>query len=102
MKIYIPHLHITVNVKDIKKSKGFKFKNGTLASGYVKIQDDFNIDMYLQFPIKTIYHGTIVHEVTHVMQFISRLRDIDFQDEMEHFGYLSQYIFNKIVGCEYK
>lgn len=45
--------------------------------------------------------GTVAHEITHVLQYLCRRRNITMENETEHMGYLMQYIFNGIYDCEY-
>lgn len=96
MRIYLPHLHYTVHVKE---RESFKGKTDFIA--VCVRDDDRNSTIYIKKPIKKWAHGTLVHEVIHALQFICESRNIDFLQEQEHVGYLAQYIFNKITGHSY-
>lgn len=63
--------------------------------------DSTNAHIYLKFPIKVSDHGTIGHEIIHLLQYIAHARDISFEQEEEHFAYMFQFIFNEIIGMEY-
>lgn len=45
--------------------------------------------------------GTVAHEIMHALQYMCRRRNICMEDELEHMGYLMQYIFNEIYGRKY-
>lgn len=46
--------------------------------------------------------GTVAHEIMHVLQFMCRRRNIKMEHELEHMGYLMQYIFNEIYDRKYE
>lgn len=95
MKIYLPHIHYTVTVRDFKKFKGGGFSGQAMTE---KV-DKNNCILWLPHPIKA--NGTLFHEVTHALQFICEARNMDFVQEQEHFGYIAQLITNKLLGLEY-
>jgi hypothetical protein len=96
MKIKINHLHYTVIIKDRRKFKDYPHM---LA---VTQRDSKNQStIYISLPLKKNLYGSLVHEITHILQFICRDRGIDFTDEMEHTAYIAHYIFNEATGYEY-
>lgn len=95
MKIYIPHLHYTVNVKTFKKPP----EETPNAKRYVESIDGNTSNMYL--PEKNT-PTDIAHELIHILQNICLNRNIDFSTETEHMGYLMQWLMGKILGYEYK
>jgi hypothetical protein len=104
MKIYIPHLHYTINVRDVKNAYELKEWRKTNHNAKMSAQDvsSNEANIYVIFPIKDLHAGSIGHEIVHVLQFISNNRGIDFVNEQEHFGYLFQFIFNKIYNRRYE
>ena len=46
--------------------------------------------------------GTVAHEIMHALQFMCRRRNIKMERELEHMGYLMQYIFNEIYNRKYE
>lgn len=46
--------------------------------------------------------STVAHEVLHILQLICQHRNIKMEEEMEHMGYLMQYIHNEIYGRKYE
>lgn len=100
MKIYIPHIHYFVFIKDVKKSKGEikEFLKNNVACR--EIVDNNSSIIWIKFPIKNNV-GSLAHEIIHVLQHISFVRGIDFIKEEEHFAYLMQFILNKATGYEF-
>lgn len=94
MKIKIPHLGYTLLVKEPQKEVEF--------TAYVIRDNKSQSTLYIQTPIKSKDMATLAHELVHVLQFIARDRNIDMVDEMEHMGYLMNYLFNEITGHEYE
>jgi hypothetical protein len=96
MKIKIAHLGYTILVKDISKGneehKAWCERDNT---------NQATIFLDLKETNKKYYFPTIAHEVTHILQFIAGDRTINFPLELEHFGYLMNYICNEILGIEY-
>jgi hypothetical protein len=103
MKILIPHLFYTIEVKDKKLAKG-KVKRyleeGDFYACYEAINKN-NSKIWIKLPVKPTEVPTLVHEIIHCLQHLSRERDIDFKSEEEHFAYLTQYILNQILGYEF-
>lgn len=95
MKIYLPHIHYTISVRDIKKAK----MDGFVGKAMTEKIDKNNCILWLPYPIKA--SGTVFHEIVHVLQFICESRHIDFVLEQEHLGYIAQYISNRLLGLEY-
>lgn len=102
MKIYLPHINYTVTIKDIDKSSKITklFKNKPF--GMAEQVDMNNAILYLPKKIHTYQHTTVGHEIIHVLQYIAEDRNMNFLLEHEHFAYLFSYIFNKILGYEFK
>lgn len=94
--IYIPHLHYHINVyfdsekylTDLGIEAGTLHSKGLIEIHFKKKPNDYD------FP-------TVAHEVMHALQFICKDRKIDMTNEVEHCGYLMQYILNQILGYEY-
>lgn len=42
--------------------------------------------------------STVAHEVMHALQYMCQRRNIKMEVELEHMGYLMQYILNEIYG----
>ncbi len=103
MKIFIPHIFYTVYVKDIKKTKGDakEFLDRGFTACAEKV-DKNTSNIYIEFPVTPKSHGTVLHEVIHVIGHICQDRDISFINEEEHVAYIAQYIFNRITGYEYE
>lgn len=96
MKIEIPHLGYTILVKDVSKGK-----QDWKAWVHRDNNNQCTVFLDLKNLKKPVYFPTIAHEITHVLQFIALARDIDFMTEQEHFGYMTNYILNKILGYSY-
>jgi hypothetical protein len=84
-------LNYTVHVKPLKESKHLRFR----PQAQTESIDKHNCYIYLQ---PKASGSVITHEIVHALQFIARARGINFEDELEHFGYIAQYLFMKIVG----
>lgn len=97
MKIYLPHIHYTIHIKNIKY---FREKHD-LSALTQNIDRDTSI-IWMNLPIKAIDHATLAHEIIHVLQYICNYRRIDFISESEHMGYLMQFVFNKATGFHYE
>ena len=93
-KIQIEHLGYTIYIKENKDSR---FQMYIETSN----QDNDSCTLYTKKNIKPIDFTTLAHEVVHVLQHISQVRYISFE-ETEHFGYLMQYILNRLLGLKYK
>lgn len=46
--------------------------------------------------------AAVAHEIIHALQFMYRRRNIRMEEELEHMGYLMQYIFNEIYNRKYE
>lgn len=102
MKIYIPHIHYTLKVKDVSKAKSYvKELLKTKVACFHK-EDNFNGCIYIKLPIKNFEVPLLAHEVIHCLQHICETRNIDFVDEKEHMAYLMSWILNEILGYRYK
>lgn len=102
MKIYIPHLHFTVEIIDKKKANEEireYLKNKNACRKRVSL---LHSQIYINFPIRKNEMSSLGHEIVHVLQDIASVYDIDFIKEEEHFGYLFQYIFNEATGFTFK
>lgn len=49
----------------------------------------------------TLQSSIVAHEIMHALQFMCQRRGIVMEKEIEHMGYLMQYIFNEIYGRQY-
>jgi hypothetical protein len=101
MKITIPHLKYSVEIKDIKKGdKTYTDKLNVRA--YAERDDSNKTTIYIKLPIKRDELSTLCHELIHAMQNMCQDRNIRFENEEEHIGYIFQYLINEILGYEYK
>jgi len=98
MKIKIPHLGYTVNVRQIKKIPAYLTSRNVHA--YVQKEDSNSCTIYLNLK-KKIEAGDLAHELIHVLQYICHDRNIDFNTETEHMGYLMHYLMGRCMGMEY-
>jgi hypothetical protein len=98
MKIYIPHIHYRIDVS-FDSAKYLNEMGMEAACAYLK-----NGHVKLHFRGKPSMRNapTVAHEVMHAMQFISKDRGIDMTQELEHFGYMTNFVMNKIFGLEYE
>lgn len=94
MKIYLPHIHYTVFVRRFKKAP----QETRSALAYVKYIDDNSCAIYLG---KENLAGDIAHELVHVLQYICLARNINFNLEMEHMGYIMHYLMGRILGYKW-
>ncbi len=94
MKLYLPHINYTVHVKRMSATR--KPFSDALASTHDN--DKRSCTIYL--PAKAP-GSVITHEIVHALQFIARSRGMDFYGEMEHFGYIAQYLFMRITGGQW-
>lgn len=95
-KIYIPHLHYTVKVRQFKPLEDRK-----TAKAYVLWIDTNSCELYMDFK-KPLLPGNVAHELIHVLQNISEDRGLHFARETEHFGYLMHYLMGEVMGYKYK
>ncbi len=89
MKILIPHLRYTVEVKDISKYKG--------KVDFLGMVEDAGVTgciMWLPFPIK---RAILVHELIHVLQDIYEKKEMVMEDEIEHTAYLMEWLYEEIL-----
>ena len=94
MKIYLPHIHYTIYVKEFKKAP-----DGTNFKAYaVKGEDGNSCTIYLP---KKPQPGTVAHELTHALRYICVDRNMDFRSEEEHMAYIMNYAINRILGYSY-
>lgn len=96
MKIYLPHLHYTIHVKQIPKRP--LIEN---AKAYVQSHGKLACTIFLDRKAKRMDPADLAHELIHVLQFICLERNIDFTLEQEHMGYIMHFLMGKIMGREY-
>jgi hypothetical protein len=95
-KIYLPHIHYTVHVKQMTVPP-----EGVLhAKAYVLREDENSCTVFLDK--KKIVAGDLAHEIVHVLQFICGDRNINFVLEQEHTAYIMQYLMGKIMGYSWE
>lgn len=94
MRIYLPHLNYTLKVKKFKVCA--EMPN---ALAWVEHTDSNTCTLYLD---KKYTPGDLAHELVHVLQFIALDRNLRFELEQEHFGYMMQYFMGEILGYEWK
>lgn len=92
--ISIPHLDYVVKVRDIK-TRPPELKN---CDCYTRKENDRTCTIYLS---KNARPPVIAHETIHVLQFMCNSLDLDFIQEMEHMGYIMQYIMARILHYDY-
>ncbi len=88
----IPHLNFTIKYGVNKKE---------VSKGAVMTTEDIDnhtVAIYFQEKPKLDQMPTVAHEVMHVLQFVCRHRKIMMENELEHMGYLMQYILASIYG----
>lgn len=96
-KIYLPHIHYTVLVKEFIKPPVIIAN----AKAYVEHLEQGCCILYLQKGEK-IMPGDLAHEIVHVLQFICEDMNMTFELEREHMAYLMQYIMGQVMGHHYE
>lgn len=91
----------TINIHHL----GYKVSHGIADTGQhymscIRIDDNHCKIIYKSKPRPNDI-PTLAHEVLHALQYMSESRGIDMTIEMEHMGYLMQYILNEILGLKY-
>lgn len=102
MKITIPHIFYTIEVKDTKNPP--KDIKEFLDKGFIACiaKGKNRSRLYIKHPIRNSDIPTLCHELIHILQHICKERDILFTNEEEHCAYMFQYMLNEILGYEYK
>ena len=95
-EIYLPHIHYTVHIRQFVKTP--PELNHALA--YVQSNDKDSCTIYMDLKSKPT-PGGLSHELVHVLQFICLNRNIEFTAELEHCGYIMNYLMNRIMDFEY-
>lgn len=90
--IYLPHLHYTVRLRHFSKAP--EELNNALA--WTKHDKNGVVTVYL--PKGKQAYGDVAHELIHVLQFICLDRNIRFEFEHEHFGYLMHYLMGQVFN----
>lgn len=98
MKIPIPHLGYWVLVK-ISPKEFYGSQEKSIM--FCEDTDRSNVTIFFRKKPTQSEAGTVAHEVMHALQYIARNRNIKMEKELEHFGYLMQYIFNEIYNFKY-
>jgi hypothetical protein len=93
MKIYLPHIHYTVYLKD----EFHKEMGNHPSCQRVNLES-----CILWIPKKHRKPMTVAHEAMHACQFIAEARSIDMIQEQEHMAYIIGYIVSKVMGYEIK
>lgn len=91
-KIYLPHIHYTVHVKQFQPHKDLEN-----ALAYVQNNGPNNCTLFIDLKQK-IVPADLAHELVHVLQFICLARNINFTLEQEHMGYIMHYLMGRIMG----
>lgn len=89
--IYLPHIHYKILVRPFKKDA--RVPN---ALAYTEHNKNGVCTLYL--PKGKQMPGDIAHELVHVLQFICLDRDIRFEVEQEHMGYIMHYLMGQVFG----
>ena len=93
MKIYLPHIHYTVILKDAYH------KDMGIQPSCERVNFESCI---LWIPKKHRKATTVAHEAMHACQYIAEARSINMISEQEHMAYIMGYIVAKIMGYEFK
>lgn len=93
MNIYLPHIHYTVRVRQIRRRP----EGLANALAYVLHDNPNQCTLYLDRK-KRIIPGDLAHELVHVLQFICLDRNISFTQEQEHMGYIMHYLMGRVLG----
>ena len=97
-EIKIPHLGYRVIVKvDVKEFSGMQESSFMFCEN----TDKNTATIFLRDKPRHDKFSTVAHEAMHALQFLCRNRNISMERELEHMGYLMQYILNEIYGYEY-
>lgn len=96
MKIYLPHIHYTVKVKQRTGYRG----NHT-AKWLCERTDKDTSTLYIDMPVSQAETPTLAQGLVHVIQNICEDRHMVLSLEKEHMGYLMQYLMNRVLGYEY-
>jgi hypothetical protein len=94
MKIYLPHINYTVEVRKYKPEP-------SLPNAFVWCEriDKNKTVLYLRPKTPA---PSIAHELVHVLRYICRDRHMDFTLEEEHMAYIMQYLLGKLTGMEWQ
>ena len=97
-KVYIPHIHYTVYLKDVSQAKGEAKNLLSTKHAIAERIDKANAVIYMKLPLKQKDWGTLGHEIIHILQYICASRNIDFVYEQENVAYMFQYIFAEFTN----
>lgn len=98
MKIYLPHIHYTVLVKDISLYRGDPERGNAFC---VRV-DKNTSEVFIKTPVKVTDFPTLGHELVHVLKNICDDRNMNFLEETEHMGYVMQYLLCQVMGLKYQ
>lgn len=97
--VYIPHIDYTVYLLDDSKSEGVvrvKFQNGSdVVAEKVNAKESI---IYINLPATDKDIGVLSHDIVHVLQYIEEDYGAKFDKEKEHYGYISQFIWDSWLG----
>ena len=68
---------------------------------YVERDNKNQCTLFINRPVRLINTPTLAHEIVHILQYIAEARNMDMVQEQEHFGYLMNYIMNRVLEFEY-
>ncbi len=87
--IYLPHIHYTVKIREFKSPP----KEISNAQAYTEHDKNGQCTVYL--PKGKQEAGDVAHELIHILQFMCLDRNMRFELEQEHMGYMMHYL----MGC---
>lgn len=92
-EIKIPHLKCSVFI--YKKHKD----DLPDAAGYAKRLCAEEYELHLKLPIKgKVTAGNLVHEIIHILQYITEDNNMTFEYEREHLAYIAGYLFSEVCS----
>lgn len=94
--IYLPHIHYTIRIRAYKTPPN---EIGS-ALGWTDHNKSGTCTVYL--PKRKPSPGDVAHELIHVLQYICVDRNMRFELEQEHFGYLMHYLMGQVLGYSYR
>lgn len=96
-KVYIPHLGYMVYLRDYREATGRARE--LLRTKYVALTHRQNnmSTIYMDLPIDYWDIPYLVHEIEHVLQYISEDYGMNVKTERENIPYLMQYILTEFL-----
>lgn len=106
--IDLPHLRATIYFMDLSKLKGIPHQ-GSAYTCIIDETDELKKEkMWLSIGIfysniekavkKIAYMPMIFHEIIHALQILCKERIMKFENEEEHFAYITSYILEELLS----